>query len=163
MRAFKEEERSVLVSVTSMKGIAGFKSNYANYWHLVLYVCEGPNMCDNDLKERFLSFFICSFLFFAIRISRFLSFLQLPVINPRPPAAGILSSFYRHPINGEPIIFVEFQIYSWKESPDSHRTCPVLKKQFTYVWFIANRTFIPGKTGKTESKGGGLWIQPQGK
>ena len=128
MRAVKEEERSVLVSVTPMKGSAGFKSNYANYWHLVLYVCEEPNICDSDLKERFLSFLICSF-FFAIRISRFLSFLQLPVINPRLPSAGIRSASYGHPINREPIIFVEFQIYSSTESPDSPRTCPVLEKQ----------------------------------
>ena len=73
MCVFKEEERSVLVSVTSMKGIAGFKSNYANYWHLVLYVSEGTNICDRYLKEIFFLFYLFIF-FFSIRISRFLSF-----------------------------------------------------------------------------------------
>ena len=41
MCAFKEEERSVLISVTLMKGITGYKT--ANYWHHVLYVSEGSN------------------------------------------------------------------------------------------------------------------------
>ena len=130
MCAFKEEERSVLVSVTSMKGSAGFKSNYANFWHLVLYVCEGPNICDSQRLERKISFLFYLFIFFFLP-SAFLAFFPflLPVINPRPPSAGIRSSFYGHPINREPIIFVEFQIYSSTESPDSPRTCPVLEKQ----------------------------------
>ena len=64
MCAFKEEERSVLVSVTSMKGSAGFKSNYANFWHLVLYVCEGPNICDSQRLERKISFLFYLFIFF---------------------------------------------------------------------------------------------------
>ena len=125
MCAFKEEERSVLVFVTSMKGSAGFKSNYANYRHLVLYVCEGPNICDGDLED-FFRFLFVNFFFCHPHFS--LSFLFLPVINPRPPSAGIRSAFYRHPINREPIIFGEFQINSSTESPDSPRTCPVLEK-----------------------------------
>ena len=129
MCAFKEEERSVLVSVTSMKGSAGFKSNYANYWHLVLYVSEGPNICDSQRLERKISFFFYLFNFFLP--SAFLAFFPflIHVINPRPPFAGIRSAFYRHPINREPIIFGEFQIYSSTESTDSPRTCPVLEKQ----------------------------------
>ena len=65
MCAFKEEERSVLVSVTSMKGSSGFKSNYANYWHLVLYVSEGTNICDRYLKEFFFPFLFVHFFFFC--------------------------------------------------------------------------------------------------
>ena len=94
-----------------------------------MYVKGQTYVTASDLKERFLSFFICSFFFFLP--SAFLAFFPflLPVINPRPPSAGIRSSFYGHPINREPIIFVEFQIYSSTESPDSPRTCPVLEKQ----------------------------------
>ena len=128
MCAFKEEERSVLVSVTSMKGIAGFKSNYANYWHFVLYVSEGTNICDRYLKEIFFPFLFVHCFFWPSAFLAFFPFL-LPVINPRPPSAVIRSAFYRLPINREPIIFGEFQIYSSTESPDSPRTCPVLEKQ----------------------------------
>ena len=73
MCAFKEEERSVLVSVTSMKGSAGFKSNYANFWHLVLYVCEGPNICDSQRLERKISFLFYLFIFFFFLPSAFLA------------------------------------------------------------------------------------------
>ena len=48
IRVFKEEERRVLVSVTLMKGMAGFK-DCANY--------------ESDLKEIFLSFFLLLFFF----------------------------------------------------------------------------------------------------
>ena len=76
MCAFKEEERSVLISVTLMKGITGYKtvptlvSRSGCKWRV--------QPCDSDLKERFLSF-VCLFIYyyyyyyyyFAIRISRF--------------------------------------------------------------------------------------------
>ena len=43
MCVFKEEERSVLISVTLMKGITGVQNNCVNYWQNVLYVGEGSN------------------------------------------------------------------------------------------------------------------------
>ena len=41
MRAFKEEERNVPISLTLMN--YRVQNNCANYWHHVLYVSEGSN------------------------------------------------------------------------------------------------------------------------
>ena len=77
MRAFKEEERSVLLSVTLMKGITGYKTTVSNIGGLASRsVCKGRvQPCDSDLKERFLSLNVCLFILFyfifAIRISRY--------------------------------------------------------------------------------------------
>ena len=70
MHAFHEEERSVVISVTVMKGITGYKTvpNIGNTFYSVCKWRVQP--CDSDLKERFLSF-VCLFIFFAIHISRF--------------------------------------------------------------------------------------------
>ena len=109
MRAFKEEERSVLISVTLLNERNYRVQNCTNYWHHVHYVRVQP--CDSDLKERFLSFvcliiitfchphfsffflllFLLSAFFFLIRT--FLSAFS----HPHPPSAGIRSAFYRHP------------------------------------------------------------------
>ena len=45
-----------------------FQSNYANYWHHVLYVSERPNHVTANLKETF---------FLAVRISHLLQFFLL--------------------------------------------------------------------------------------
>ena len=130
MCAFKEEERSVLVSVTSMKGSAGFKSNHANFWHLVLYVCEGPNICDSQRLERKISFLFYLFnFFFAIRISRFLSFF----VTRNKSASAIR----RYPVRVLQTLNKQRTYNFWRvsdlqferESTDSPRTCPVLEKQ----------------------------------
>ena len=115
MRAFKEEERSVLVSVRLMKGIYRVEkiekkawATCANYWQRVLYM-KAPQPCDSDLKERFLSFclFVCLFvylfIYFAIRMSRFIlfTFFGYPLFflfsfsHPHPPSA---STIRRYPI-----------------------------------------------------------------
>ena len=101
MRAFKEEERSVLISVTLIKGITGYKTVPAD-WHHVLMQVKGPTMWQR--LERKISFLNCLFVcllsaflviflltFFVIRI--FLSVFS----HPHPPSAGIRSAFYRHP------------------------------------------------------------------
>ena len=75
MCAFKEEERSVLISVTLMKGITGYKITVST---IGITVCKWRvQPCDSDLKERF-SFLNCLFdyfviFFIAIHISRFFS------------------------------------------------------------------------------------------
>ena len=61
MCAFKEEERSVLISVTLMKGITGYK-NCVNYWYHVLYVSEGFNHVTATWKRDF--FPVCLFILF---------------------------------------------------------------------------------------------------
>ena len=43
MRAFKEEERSVLISVTLLNERNYRVQNCTNYWHHVHYVSEGSN------------------------------------------------------------------------------------------------------------------------
>ena len=42
--AFKEEERSVLISVTLRKDDYRVQNIRVNYWHHVLYVSEGSNL-----------------------------------------------------------------------------------------------------------------------
>ena len=69
----EEGERSVLTSVTLMKGITGYKLN-VNYWHHVLCVRKGPTMWQLlERKISFLCLFVCLYIYFAIRISRFFS------------------------------------------------------------------------------------------
>ena len=108
MCAFKEEERSVLISVTLMKGITGYKITVST---IGITVCKWRvQPCDSDLKERFLSLIVCLFilLFFlvATHISRFFSsyffcylhfFFPCAFSHPHPPSAGIRSTIYRHP------------------------------------------------------------------
>ena len=63
MCAFKEEERSVLISVTLMKGITGYKTVPTigiTFW---MYV-KGSTWCDSYLKERFLFLIVCLFILF---------------------------------------------------------------------------------------------------
>ena len=74
MRAFKEEERSILISVTLMKGITGYKTRSTRS------VCKWRvQPWDGYLKERFLSLIVCLFIlcyiFFVIHIFRFFFFL----------------------------------------------------------------------------------------
>ena len=45
--------------------------NCVNYWHHVLYVSEGSNHVTATWKKDFFPLFVCLFIFFAIRISRF--------------------------------------------------------------------------------------------
>ena len=57
MRAFKEEERSILISVTLMKGITGYKTRSTRS------VCKWRvQSWDGYLKERFLSLIVCLFI-----------------------------------------------------------------------------------------------------
>ena len=106
MCAFKEEERSVLISATLMKGITGYKVTVQLL--AARSVCRWRiQPCDSYLKERFLSFvclFIYLFIYFAIRISRFflVTFFVIRIFlsafsHPHPPSADIRSAFYRHP------------------------------------------------------------------
>ena len=62
MCAFKEEERSVLISVTLMKGITGYKITVST---IGITVCKWRiQLSDSDLKERFLSLIVCLFIYF---------------------------------------------------------------------------------------------------
>ena len=101
MCGFKKEERSVLISVTLLTGIAEYKTVPTIYITFCMYV-KGPT---SDLKERFLSLIVCLFIyfsFFAIHISQFfpLTFFVIRIFlsafsHPHPPSAGIRSAFYR--------------------------------------------------------------------
>ena len=67
MRGFKEEQRSVLVSVTLMKGITGFKElrkTLSNLCQLLTTssVHEGPNHVTEPWKKDFFPLFVCLFL-----------------------------------------------------------------------------------------------------
>ena len=77
MRAFKEEEeRSVFISVTLMKGISGYKITGSIIG--ITFCMWRVQPCDSDLKEKFLSLIVCLFYphifffflltFFVIRI-----------------------------------------------------------------------------------------------
>ena len=94
MCEFKEEERSVLISLTQRNYRV---QNCANYWHHVLYV-KGPTTWQRlERKISFLSLFVYLLIyFFAIRI--FLSAFS----HPHPPSAAIRSAFYRHPCKWHP-------------------------------------------------------------
>ena len=76
MCAFKEEERSVLISVTLMKGITGYKITVST---IGITVCKWRvQPCDSDLKERFLSLIVCLIiLLFFLLPSTFLVFFLL--------------------------------------------------------------------------------------
>ena len=77
-RAFKEEEeRSVFISVTLMKGISGYKITVSIIG--ITFCMWRVQPCDSDLKEKFLSLIVCLFYphfsfffllptFFVIRI-----------------------------------------------------------------------------------------------
>ena len=81
MRAFKEEEeRSVFISVTLMKGISGYKITVSIIG--ITFCTWRVQPCDSDLKEKFLSLIVCLFyphIFF---------FFFLPFL---------LSAFFFHP------------------------------------------------------------------
>ena len=110
MRAFKEEERSVLLSVTLMKGITGYKTTVSNIGGLASRsVCKGRvQPCDSDLKERFFSLNVCLFIlfyfchphfsFFSSSFFCYPHFFPSSFSHPHPPSVGIRSAFYRHPI-----------------------------------------------------------------
>ena len=87
MCEFKEEERSVLISVTQRNYRV---QNCANYWHHVLYVSEGSNHVTATWKKDFFPFFICLFIIYFF-------FLPSAFFYPHPPSAAIRSAFYRHP------------------------------------------------------------------
>ena len=113
MCAFKEEERSVLISVALMKGITGYKITVST---IGITVCKWRvQPCDSDLKERFLSLIVCliillffllpsTFLvfflltFFVIRIFFSIRIFPSAFSHPHPPSAGIWSAIYRHPL-----------------------------------------------------------------
>ena len=59
MCAFKKEERNVLISVTLMTGIAGYKTVPTIDITFCMYV-KGPT---RDLKERFVSLIVCLFIY----------------------------------------------------------------------------------------------------
>ena len=59
MCAFQKEERSVLISVTLMTGIAGYKTVPTIDITFCMYV-KGPA---SDLKERFASLIVCLFIY----------------------------------------------------------------------------------------------------
>ena len=106
IRASKEEEeRSVFISVTLMKGISGYKITVSIIG--ITFCMWRVQPCDRDLKQKFLSLIVCLFYphiffffssylfcyphFFSIRI--FLSAIS----HPHPPSVGIRSASYRHP------------------------------------------------------------------
>ena len=108
MCAFKKEERSVLISVTLMTGIAGYKTVPTIDITFCMYV-KGPN---SDLKERFVPLIVCLFIYcfffchphFLIFSSYFFCYPHFSIriflsafSHPHPPSAGIRSAFYRHP------------------------------------------------------------------
>ena len=75
MCAFKKEERSVLISVTLMKGITGYKITVST---IGITVCKWRvQPCDSDLKDRFLSLIVCLFILSFFLPSTFLVFLLL--------------------------------------------------------------------------------------
>ena len=84
MCGFKKEERSVLISVTLLTGIAEYKTVPTIYITFCMYV-KGPT---SDLKERFLSLIVCLFIFFLFLPSTFLNFFLL---------LFLLSAFFFHP------------------------------------------------------------------
>ena len=98
MRAFKEEERSVLIQFLwhKWKELQGTK---------LCHLLASSSVCKwrvhSDLKERFLSFvclFIIIFLPSAFIVFFLLLFLLSAFSHPHPPSAGIWSASYRHPI-----------------------------------------------------------------
>ena len=108
MRAFKEEERSVLNERNYR-----VQNNCVNYWHHVLYVSEGSNHVTATWKKDFFPLFVCllfnfflpsAFLFFflltffVIRIFFSIRIFLSAFSHPHPPSAGIRSAFYRHPV-----------------------------------------------------------------
>ena len=136
MRAFKEEERSILISVTLMKGITGYKTRSTRS------VCKWRvQSWDGYLKERFLSLIVCLFIlcyiFLVIHIFRFFFFILFLLSafffsiriflsafsHPHPPSARIWSAFYRHPSGNTFYIFCVFlslskttPVQKWKRS-----------------------------------------------
>ena len=88
MCAFKEEERSVLISVTLMKGITGYKITVST---IGITVCKWRvQPCDSDLKERFLSLIVCLIiLLFFLLPSTFLVFFLLTFF--------VIRIFFFHP------------------------------------------------------------------
>ena len=107
MRAFKEEERSVLASVTLMKGITDRVQRIekkpwvtcANYWQRVVYM-KSPTMRQRH-EKRFLSFVFYLFIHLVCHphfsFYSFYLFWLSAFLDPHPPSAGIRSTFYRHP------------------------------------------------------------------
>ena len=81
MCAFKEEERSVLISVTLMKGITGYKTVPTIG---ISFVC------------LFIYYYYYYYYYFAIRISRYVP-LPFFVIRVFFFIRIFLSAFYRHP------------------------------------------------------------------
>ena len=113
MCAFKEEERSVLISVTLMKGITGNKITVST---ISITVCKWRvQPCDSALKQRFLSLIVCLIIllffllpsiflvfflltFFVMRIFFSIDIFPSAFSHPHPPSAGIWSAIYRHPL-----------------------------------------------------------------
>ena len=101
MRAFKEEEeRSVFISVTLMKGISGYKITVSIIG--ITFCTWRVQPCDSDLKEKFLSLIVCLFyphIFFFLLLTFFVIRIFFPSAfsHQHPPSAGIRSASYRHP------------------------------------------------------------------
>ena len=91
MRAFKEEERSVLISVTLMKGITGYKITVSQ----LLGRKSSFLYCLFVLPAFLVFFFFLLFLFSAFFFHRHFT---IRIFHPYPPSAGIRSAFYRHPL-----------------------------------------------------------------
>ena len=76
MRAFKEEKRSVLISVTLMKGITGYKITVPTIGITLCMYVKGPTMWQR--LERKVSFLNCLFIYlFIFLLSTFLVFFFL--------------------------------------------------------------------------------------
>ena len=85
MCEFKEEERSVLISVTQRNYRV---QNCANYWHHVLYVSEGSNHVTATWKKDFFPFFLYVFLYFFIFLSSAFFYPHFPIRIRQPQVSG---------------------------------------------------------------------------
>ena len=75
MRAFKEEKRGVLISVTLMKGITGYKITVPTIGITLCMYVKGPTMWQR--LERFLSLIVCLFIYLFFCYPHFLFFFFL--------------------------------------------------------------------------------------
>ena len=94
MCAFKEEERSVLISVTNERNYR--VQNCANYWHHDLYVSEGSN----HVTASFLNCVFVYFNFFFWPSAFLVFFLLLFLFSVFLPSAFFYPHFpirIRHP------------------------------------------------------------------
>ena len=159
MCAFKEEERSVLISVTNERNYR--VQNCANYWHHDLYVSEGSNHVGQRL-ERKISFLNCVLVylftylpsaclvffpltFFVIRIFSIRIFLSV-FSHRHTPSAGIRSAFYRHPPPRVPILWrdtVTGEPHLDKVDQSDYRKITIQESSFSVSQFVFGQLIPP--------------------